>query len=325
MGREIGVGDLGVKRDDLTAPRFGGNKVRTLEFVLPLGIETGHPLLLCAPVGSSWAAACSYYGHLFGVDVDLILFRRPAPATREPNQSIAATYSRSQTICGTPLGLPLAVGARWIRDRARRPRLLPLGGSSPGTALGFVSAALELGEQVRSGVMPRPDLILVPLGSGGTTAGLVAGMAILGWPTRVIAVRVTDAIVANRWSAGWMVRRCLRRLSRWDRTLRVRRELSLEVEGRFFGGEYGRPTPEGMEAARMAEEMEGAELDATYTAKTVAALIERARGGALKGGTVLYWHTCNTRDCASLVPARGTASRVQPSPSWGRGGRPGQT
>src|SRR5919197_194133 len=46
-----------------------------------------------------------------------------------------------------------------------------------------------------------PDAIVVPLGTGGTAAGIALGVAWLGWvgSTEVIAVRVAPSVVANRW------------------------------------------------------------------------------------------------------------------------------
>jgi D-cysteine desulfhydrase len=52
---------------------------------------------------------------------------------------------------------------------------------------------------------------------------------------------------------------------------------------------YGHPTPKGEEAKDLLSRLEGLDLDSTYTAKTVAALIERAN----LPRPLLYWHTLN--------------------------------
>ncbi|MCZ6690870.1 MAG: pyridoxal-phosphate dependent enzyme [Planctomycetota bacterium] len=301
IGRRAGIPDLWVKRDDLTAPRFGGNKVRTLEFALARGIESGRPLLVAAPHGSSWAAACAYYGRSLGADVDLVLFRRPSQSEREPNDSIIRAYGRELRSCRTPIGIPLAFAGAWFRGRRLPPLILPIGGASARTALGYASAALELAEQVRSGEMPRPDLIVVPVGSGGTVAGLLAGVALLGWNTLVIGVRVNHLLVANRWSVQRMARNSLRVILRAGKRRRGLPLPEFELEADYFGGEYGLPTEEGREAARLVQEEEGVKLDLTYTGKAVAALLGRAREGRLPGPTVLYWHTFNSRDLTKLL------------------------
>jgi 1-aminocyclopropane-1-carboxylate deaminase/D-cysteine desulfhydrase-like pyridoxal-dependent ACC family enzyme len=72
------------------------------------------------------------------------------------------------------------------------------GGATPVGALGFVSAALELAQQVDDSVMPAPDTVLVGVGSTCTSAGLLVGMHAAralgrGWKTvpRLVSARVT--------------------------------------------------------------------------------------------------------------------------------------
>ena len=50
----------------------------------------------------------------------------------------------------------------------------------------------------RAASEPAPDSLVVPLGSGGTAAGLMVGLALAGLPTRVVGVRVVPRLVANR-------------------------------------------------------------------------------------------------------------------------------
>src|SRR5256886_16934870 len=65
-------------------------------------------------------------------------------------------------------------------------RWIPGGGAQPRAVVGHLLATLELAHQVAD----PPDAIVAPVGTGGTVAGLLLGIAWLGWPTRVIAVRV---------------------------------------------------------------------------------------------------------------------------------------
>src|SRR5262249_48377791 len=58
-----------------------------------------------------------------------------------------------------------------------KPYLILPGASSPMAVLGYVDAMLELGEQVERGELPRPDIIVLATGSGGTLAGLSLGAA----------------------------------------------------------------------------------------------------------------------------------------------------
>ena len=49
-------------------------------------------------------------------------------------------------------------------------------GSSPIGIAGYINAGFELKEQIDVGLLPEPDRIYVPLGSMGTTIGLMLGL-----------------------------------------------------------------------------------------------------------------------------------------------------
>ena len=62
----------------------------------------------------------------------------------------------------------------------------PTGGTSALGTIGYVNAGLELADQVRAGALPEPAAIFVPLGSGGTVAGLLLGLRLAGLRTRCL-------------------------------------------------------------------------------------------------------------------------------------------
>lgn len=114
-------------------------------------------------------------------------------------------------------------------------------------------------------------------------AGLALAVAALGWPTRVIGVRVASRIVANGWHAArlaWSARRLLGPIV----SLPLPR-VPLVRHG--VGRGYGHPTAEG-ERARAAAARYGLILDTTYSAKAFAALPGIA---ALGFRRVVFWHT----------------------------------
>jgi len=132
---------------------------------------------------------------------------------------------------------------------------------------------------------PVPDAIVAPLGTGGTTAGLVLAMELLGWRTRVVGVRVAPRLVAN----GWRVRKLARGAARLLRAAgidvpkRIRELLIFEGMGRG----YGYPTREG-EAAGALAGAAGLHLDPTYGAKAFA-MIPALSGRGLQ--RLVFWHT----------------------------------
>src|SRR5690606_7824095 len=90
------------------------------------------------------------------------------------------------------------------------------GGTSRLGCIGHLTAGLELAAQVARGDMPEPDLLFVPLGTCGTAAGLVAGLALAGLGTRVAAVRVAERFVANALSVRLLAQDVIDYLHRLD-------------------------------------------------------------------------------------------------------------
>ncbi len=56
-----------------------------------------------------------------------------------------------------------------------------------------------------------------------------------------------------------------------------------------------------MEAVYLMRECEGIKLDGTYTGKTVAALVDDAKNGTLRGKSILFWNTLNSRNLPKAV------------------------
>jgi D-cysteine desulfhydrase len=160
--------------------------------------------------------------------------------------------------------------------RLGAPRWIPGGGAHPRAVVGHLLAALELATQLDE----PPDTIVVPLGTGGTAAGIALGVAWLGWPTRVVAVRVAPRLVANRWRTTRLARQAARLLAVPDPQCRIE-----VVDG--LGAGYGHPSPAG-ERARLIAAEHGLRLDPTYGAKAFAALLQLATGNVQR---MVFWHT----------------------------------
>jgi D-cysteine desulfhydrase len=141
-------------------------------------------------------------------------------------------------------------------------------------------AALELGSQLDA----PPDTIVVPLGTGGTAAGIALGVAWLGWSTEVVAVRVAPAIVANRWRTLRLARNAAAMIRRAGIEFAVPRVAIRVVDA--MGKGYGHPTPEGERATALAAE-HGLRLDPTYGAKAFS-FLQRADVNVQR---VVFWHT----------------------------------
>jgi len=210
LARALGLEALWIKREDRSSPRYGGNKVRGLEFLLA-GAPPGSVFVTVGGTGSTHCLATAVHAAALSCRAALAQF--PQPETETSRAVAAACDARAALVvrAATRAGLPLAILAAWRGGARLGPRRwIPGGGAHPRAVVGHLLAALELGHQVSE----PPEAIVAPLGSGGTVAGLLLGIAWLGWPTRVIAVRVAPRLVANRWRSVRLARRARRLLAR---------------------------------------------------------------------------------------------------------------
>ncbi|HEY6157301.1 MAG TPA: pyridoxal-phosphate dependent enzyme [Gemmatimonadales bacterium] len=276
----LGVAALSLKREDRAATRGGGNKVRGLEFLLT-GVPSGIVFVTAGGTGSTHCLCTAVHAAALGHRTVLAQFRQPD--TVESRAVAAACERRAALIvrARAPATLPLAVLAAWRRAGALgERRWIPGGGAHPRAVAGHVLAGLELALQVAA----PPDTIVLPLGTGGTAAGVCLAVGALGWPTRVVAVRVAPWLVANGWRTMRLARAARRLLA--DQGVPLPPPRAPEVVNGLGRG-YGWPTAAGERARRLASE-HGLTLDPTYGAKAFAVLLQRATYGVQR---VVFWHT----------------------------------
>ena len=301
-------GEVWIKRDDLTHPVYGGNKVRKLERLLGDAIAQGaDTIITTGAAGSHHVLATALFGRRHGLTVHAVLV--PQAASEHVTLDLRAMLGQGAEIHPVSFysAVPAATAAlvAKLRLEGRRPYVIPPGGSNGTGALGYVEAGLELAQQLLERRAPEPDAIVVPLGSGGTVAGLAVGLAAAGCVVPIHGVRVTPRALVGRAFLLAQIRGAIERLhSSDDRFPRITGVASslYRIEEDELGDGYGLPTPRSREAMRVAEAA-GLHLDTTYTAKTFAhvlRLFRESRGGK-KLGRVLYVHTLSSAPLQPLV------------------------
>jgi D-cysteine desulfhydrase len=291
----IPCGRVLIKRDDRCCRLYGGNKPRKLEFVLARALaRSARRVVTTGARGSHHALATTILGRSVGLHTSLILV--PQLQTPEVERMLAQdakfgaeiSFARGVVHAGLKTA---AVLARSLVE-GERPYLIWTGGSSAIGNLGFVSAALELVEQVEAGELERPGEIYVPIGTGGTLAGLVLGFALARFDVRVHGVLVTDILPPTP--------RRLLRMAKASFSLLHRAAPSIPAPsidaGHFIvdrsevGQGYGIPTVSALTARDAACEA-GIPLETTYTAKCVAALRRNAGAEGPGSAPILFWNT----------------------------------
>ncbi|SHF66894.1 pyridoxal-phosphate dependent enzyme [Geodermatophilus nigrescens] len=267
----LAPGDLVVKRDDLT-DLGGGNKVRKLEHLAAEAVAAGATVLVTSGgVQSNHARMTAAAAARLGLRAVLVLGGEPS-AQRPGNLALDAALGARVVVVPDPAAVEerVAAVAAELRAGGEVPAVLPLGGSSATGARGYLACAAELEEQA-----PGARHVVVAVGSGGTMAGLVAGLGadrVLGVDTGAVpdpAERVAGLVTAIGGSA---------------QGLRLRRDQ--------VGDGYGARTDAAVTALRTAARTEGLLLDPVYTAKALAGLAAAVADGSIRRGErTVFVHT----------------------------------
>ncbi|MCP5029446.1 MAG: D-cysteine desulfhydrase family protein [Actinomycetia bacterium] len=283
LGAELGFepGMLWIKRDDLTRLAGGGNKVRKLEHLVAAAQAEGADVLVTGGAAqSNHVRQTAAAARMVGMDC-VGVFSSDPPPVPEGNLIIDRLLGLDERWMG-PLGFhDVDAAISQVCDElaadGRVPYRIPIGGSSPVGALGYVDSADEIDQ-----VAPPGSAVYVAVGSGGTAAGLGVG---LGDWARLKGVDV----VGGRSLEGFVSRLGAEAAALIDRPAP---DGWPQFDRSQVGEGYGAPTDDCMDALRLAVCTEGIVLDPVYSGKAMAGLIADRRSGRLPPDQpTVYVHT----------------------------------
>jgi D-cysteine desulfhydrase family pyridoxal phosphate-dependent enzyme len=278
----LGGPRLLVKRDDQTGLALGGNKARKLEFLCAEAQAQGCDTLVTGGGSqSNHARMTAAAANRLGLECHLVMAGEPGGAPTG-NLLLSRVLGAHLHFIGERGYYELEAAIEELAGRlareGRRPYAIPIGGASVTGACAYVEAAAELLAQIPG----RVDWVVVADGSGGTHAGLLAGLASRA---RVLGIDVgtrpdLDDRVPELAQKAALAAGC------------PPPEAHAVIDHGRFGPGYAEPTPECLEAIRLTARLEGLLLDPVYTGKAMAGLLGWAREGRFTGGeTVVFWHT----------------------------------
>jgi D-cysteine desulfhydrase len=273
LAAAIGLGpdDLWIKRDDLTGLGAGGNKVRKLEYLCGQATALGATALITSGAAqSNHARITAAAAARMGVKCALVLWGS-APSTMEGNLLLDVLAGAELVWAGDePMDAVIGRTSDRLREQGEAPFVVPYGGSSPDSARGYIDCATELLDQ-----LPGFDRVVVAVGSGGTMAGLVAGLG----PERVgvdtgavpdAGATVTGLLAGMPGAGGGEV----------------------QILGDYVGDGYSTIAPATRAALEMTARTEGIFLDPIYTGRAMAGLLGQVESGAFAAGTkTVFLHT----------------------------------
>jgi 1-aminocyclopropane-1-carboxylate deaminase/D-cysteine desulfhydrase-like pyridoxal-dependent ACC family enzyme len=286
----LGGSRIFVKEDGFINPLYGGNKARKLEFILAHAIHIGaREVCTVGGIGSHHALATAIFAKRLGLSCRLLLSPQPMSAHAQAiydqirKTDAEVTLIEGEAVTSAQFFTALRV---W---RSSRPDafLIPTGGSSVEGTYGYVEAGIELAQQIDAQEIPLPQVIYVAVGSGSTLAGLTLGLRVASLAIEVIGVRVTPPYLVNTRGISSLHNRCVSALQLDPRLCISPSEIQL-VHG-YIGDGYGCLTDEGNRAQTLALK-DGLSLDPIYSAKALAALLDREQ---TTRRDVLFWSTAS--------------------------------
>ncbi|MER6024448.1 pyridoxal-phosphate dependent enzyme [Streptomyces sp. NPDC001851] len=256
-----------LKRDDLIHPGLVGNKWRKL--VPNLQAARGRPLVTFGGAYSNHLRATAAAGRLLGVPTTGVV-RGEELAGRPLNPSLArcaadgmrlhfvdrSTYRRKTE--------PETLAAILRAAGAEEAYVVPEGGSNSAAVRG----CRALGGELRG----HADVVAVACGTGGTLAGLAAGLAA---GQRALGVPVLKGGFLEGEVRSLQERAFGARTGSWS------------LDERFHFGGYARTTPELHAFAQDFEDRHGLPVERLYVAKLLYGLVTLAGEGAFARGTAI--------------------------------------
>ncbi len=286
--------EITIKRDDLSGRRYGGNKIRKLEYLLHRAQQrSAKRIATFGAIGSNHAVATALCAIEAGFECTCLL----------AHQSLKPGLSRALRIHQS-IGTEIVALSGDRRKRVATMRrvlqgrgvfAIPVGGSSWLGTVGFVNAGLELAAQIEAGECPVPARVYVAFGTMGTAVGIALGLALAGLDTEVHAVRVTETKYASEEGARRLMAKTGLLMNRVDPEIPtdIADRARLICRNEFFGSGYGVSNPETDAAVVVARENLELGLETTYTGKAMRALLADLDAGY--DAPVLFWNTYNSR------------------------------
>ncbi|HET9085808.1 MAG TPA: pyridoxal-phosphate dependent enzyme [Candidatus Limnocylindrales bacterium] len=275
-----GRAEIWIKREDLLPLAFGGNKLRNLEFLVGAALAEGADTLITS--GRRWsnhARLTAAAGARAGLVVHLVLsgppVDPPGPGVRLA-RAFGATVHQLATADRDEREAKVAEISADVAAGGGRPYVIGVGGTGAVGAYGQLLAAEEVvaqADELALGI----DRVVLATATGGTQAGLVAGLRPATKVTGMVVARTADELrpVIARTAAelGALVGAA-----------------EIDLDERFIGAGYGRPTEAAQEAADLLARTEAILVDPIYTAKALAGLTAGVRSGAWEGERIVFWH-----------------------------------
>lgn len=303
LSKKYGV-NIYIKRDDMTGFGMGGNKLRKLDYLLKDALNSKCTVLLTfggaqTNHGRLTAAVAARFGLKCGIIMDgsaprkatgnLILdkmmgadlfFMNDSDFKEEPREIYSEKYK--QLVDKTTKEV-----VRLYEEKGEKVYLIPVGGSSPIGAAGYVMAAKEIKDQLGE-MNVKMDYVFTGFGSTGTFGGLYLGAKYFNAGFTTVGISVSH-------KSDLEIQEKVDYIEETNKFLELGLDVKLDdmwIEEGYVGISYNIPDSETRKYVYMMAREEAIILDPCYTGKTFRGMIEMIEQGKIpKNSNVMLLHT----------------------------------
>jgi D-cysteine desulfhydrase family pyridoxal phosphate-dependent enzyme len=291
LGKSLGNLDLWIKRDDLTGFGFGGNKVRSLEYLAADAMKKNSNILITGGShGSNHVRTTMAVAAHLGLK-GLAVLSGTRPSAKNGNLLLDQLLGAKLIFTGdenrSNIDDFIEDEVKRLQSLDERPYLIRRGGVSSLGCIGYVSAAMEICSQLQN-LNLKPDILLCATGCGVTQAGLLVGFKLMGLNCQIYGITVSrtrDECIAQ----------IKQLIGETEETLGLDSKVpsnDIFVFDEYIGDGYTMPTSKGIEAIHLVAQTEGIFLDPIYTGKAMAGLTDLVKKGHIGlDQKVIFLHT----------------------------------
>lgn len=294
LSKELGGPTIYMKRDDLLGLTAGGNKTRKLEFLIADALNTGaNTIITCGAIQSNHCRLTLAAAVKEGLQCQLVLEEK-IPGTYSPDASGNNFLYRllgAENIKVVPNGSDVLEEmntlATNLKEKGRKPYVIPVGGSNEIGALGYIACAQEIIDQTFAlGV--KMDYLVSVIGSGSTFAGIALGFGVHYSDVEMLGMGITG-------NNDTLIPLVHHHIDQTAAFLQIPFDIPkdrLTFYDDYVGEGYAIPTLEMKEAVKLVARTESILLDPVYTGKAMAGLIDLIQKGTFtKNDNILFIHT----------------------------------
>lgn len=276
-----------IKRDDLTGSELSGNKVRKLEYLMSEALsEKADTVITCGGIQSNHARATTIAACRVGLKTKLFLWGSET-SIPDGNHFLNIMYGADIVYLTKReydnVNEIMHTERKILSRKNKNAYIIPEGGSTTKGIYGYIAFVNELKKQIE---MDELNGIIVGCGSGGTAAGILAGLSYYKSDFKVYAVNVLYEEHEMRKKILTLAQAAI---LEFNLNCRLRNENLIILDGYSREG-YKSITKDKLKLIKNFAKETGILLDPAYTGKTFKAYYDKflMKGKGMKN---IFLHT----------------------------------